>query len=76
MRCCDCKFRKDCLGATNDITAFEKCSLFEALEKRYEVVNSLGAINEPTTMTVCERNGLLGNCGLDCPAFDGRLCGG
>jgi hypothetical protein len=76
MRCCDCKFRKECPNKQNNLTAFESCSLGDSFSKRYEVVNNtFGGVNQPPAITLCEKMGMLGQCGLECPAFDGRICG-
>ena len=75
MRCCDCEFRKECRSTKNDLTGFASCRLRESYLAKYKVVET--TLKEfPGYATVCEVNGISGKCGLDCSAFDGRICGG
>jgi hypothetical protein len=70
MRCCDCEFRKKCDYKQNDIITFEYCSLVNLYARRYAIVSP------PPTMTRCECETVKmnGQCGIDCPAFDIRIC--
>ena len=75
MRCVDCSYRKVCISPEKETACFSSCPLQEHYKLRFKVVaNDFGGIGRPSTVTLCEREGIIGNCGLDCPAFDGRVC--